>query len=102
MTDFKPVKDYVVSDLDSADTSIKIGDTVRSYDFEHRSDCFVDGEVTALKTMEGCERYEIKPTRRVWGDAEYPEASFPPAFYPPVNGTCYAGRNGFTNFVRKL
>lgn len=84
---------------------IKIGDTVRSYDFPfHNTDetgeraCFVEGEVTGFEKLEGCERYVIQATRRVFGGEEgKPEA---PTFYPPVNGT--QSIFGVTNGVVKL
>lgn len=102
MTEFRPVRDYVVSDPAQADTSITAGDAVRSYDWEHRDDCFVDGVVKGVTMMEGCDRYEIVPARKMIGDREITGGDLAPAYYPPVNGTCYAGRDGFTNFVRKL
>jgi hypothetical protein len=64
---------------------IEIGHTVRSFDFEHRTDCYMEGIVEDIKD----ERYHIRGTRRVWMDAE---ESFDAYFTAPINGLQIAGR----------
>ncbi len=84
---------------------INVGDKVRSYDFPmHRDEdgetaCYIEGEVTGIEWHEGCDRYVIKATRRVFAGKEVaPESDW---FYPPVNGTpCTFG--GPTNGVVKM
>lgn len=95
------VRNWSVSSLDDCDTTIKISDKVRSYDFEHSADCYVEGEVVGKEDLEGCTRYKIRAERKVVGGVERPDILVR-FYYPPVNGTCYAGRDGFTNFVRKI
>lgn len=70
-------------------TDIKVGDLVRSYDFEVRevegpNACYVEGIVEGFVT-DGCRRYEIRVTRTVWCGAEVDFGR--DRFYPPVNGT---------------
>lgn len=100
--DLTKIPNFRCATREECDTSIQIGDTVRSYDFEYKDDCFVEGPVTKIFPVEGCDRYNIETTRRVWGGIEYPLASSPPVFLPPVNGTRVAGSGEFTNGVRKL
>jgi hypothetical protein len=69
---------------------IKVGDKVRSFDFEGRRNltgeraCYIEGVVMGFREIEGCQRYEIKLTRRVFGGEDGPFAG---TMYPPVNGT---------------
>ena len=72
--------------------NIKIGDTVRSYDFEFGRDinpCYVEGEVMRMGKFElfhfDCDRYSIRVTKRVF-DGEECELR-EDYVYPPVNGT---------------
>ena len=72
------------------DTTIKIGDMVRSYDFPgDRDDCYVEGKVTAIGKFEfpDCPRYEIATTRRVISGKEVEVTVEISHVYPPVNGT---------------
>lgn len=68
-----------------------IGDKVRSFDFHHMRDlegprsCYMEGQLTGLKRVEGCWRYKIEVTRCVAGGEE--QNNFPPVIYPPMNGT---------------
>ena len=68
-----------------------IGDRVRSFDFHGNKDlegpraCYMEGQLTGLKRMEGCWRYRIEVTRCVGGGQE--QNNFPGVIYPPVNGT---------------
>jgi hypothetical protein len=65
---------------------IKVGNLVRSYDFEHDRKCYVEGFVEGFKKVEGCTRYEIRVTRKVWGGEEIEEPR-QTRVYPPLNGT---------------
>ena len=76
--------------MGTPDTSIKVGDRVRSYDFPGaRDDCYVEGTVLRITDriteMEGCDRYVIKGVRRVWLGVET-ELSIDGFYYAPVNG----------------
>lgn len=75
------------------DLTIKVGDRVKSYDFpdlltwdpERAEECFVEGVVQVITSMEGCDRYGIAVDRRVLGG----EDRWPGDqkwVYPPVNG----------------
>lgn len=68
--------------------SIQVGDTVRSFDFDGRTDCYVDGIVEAIGPVaefRDCDRYTIRVTCQVF--AGKPQAKHTPHVYPPVNGT---------------
>ena len=69
-----------------ADTTIGIGDRVRSYDFESREDCYMEGIVYGYQHIEGCRRYAIQVERRVVANEER-LAGVGETIYPPVNGT---------------
>lgn len=71
---------------------IKVGSVVRSLDFpdrdaerEAQSPCFVEGIVRGAVRLEGCTRYRVEVTRRVFGGDEV-EAEAGEVF-PPINGT---------------
>jgi hypothetical protein len=86
------------------DSSIKINDLVRSYDFPEfmpggkwydldmndrdrtREGCYVEGIVVDITSaIEGCPRYRIRVTKRVFSNVE--EIVKPGAeVLPPVNG----------------
>jgi len=75
--------------------NIDIGTKVRSFDFadgpEGRSlagehACYVEGVVTGFERLEGCDRYEIKVTRDIFGGKEE-SRRVGATIYPPVNGT---------------
>jgi len=90
----------------NGNNEIKVGDTVRSHDFPfHGKDesgeraCYVEGIVTGFERIEGCERYVIEATRRVFGGKEVEAEEGP--FYPPVNGT-KSWLGGETDGVEKL
>jgi hypothetical protein len=68
------------------DTTIKVGDYVRSYDFAGQSDCYIEGEVSVITPMGGCDRYAIVAQRRVLEGREVTRG-LGVTFYPPVNGT---------------
>ena len=70
---------------------ITVGTTVRSFDFVGNREvyglraCFVEGEVVDFRKVEGCDRYVIRVTRRVFGGVE--QEDFSQQVIPPVNGT---------------
>jgi hypothetical protein len=86
------------------DTTITIGDKVKSFDFNHTDDCYVEGVVVGFKEMDGCERYIISMTKKVWHGKDttdsYIEKTGNEKFFPPVNGTPSWG--GETNCVSKI
>lgn len=105
--------DYIgpvtVVDLDDGDrivwptpNEIKPGDRVRSYDFEGRRDCYVEGVVVEIVERGGCDRYAINVERIVFADKS---PSLGRAnlgnIYPPVNGTPKLF-GGICNGVEKL
>ena len=65
---------------------IKVGNRVRSYDFESSRECYIEGVVEGFKKLEGCERYVIRVGRKVWAGEEV-EDPYRGLVYPPVNGT---------------
>ena len=51
----------------------KVGDTVRSHDFERipgRPECYVEGVVEGFEERHGCQFYVISVTRRVFSGKE--------------------------------
>ena len=88
---------------------ININDTVRSFDFssmpngfdiEGPDACFIEGIVEGFTEVEGCMRYDIKATRRVFNGVEK-NIEEGQRFIPPVNGTpTMLGR--ITNGVIKI
>jgi len=75
---------------------IRVGDTVRSFDFESHDvegsrACYVEGRVTAITEHDdngnpwGCPRYRIEVTRCVFGGE--PRERHAAVVFPPVNGT---------------
>ena len=65
---------------------IQVGSKVRSYDFPHARDCYVEGVVEGFSSLEGCERYKIRVDRKVWAGEEV-DNPYRGHVYPPVNGT---------------
>jgi len=72
---------------------VTIGSRVRSFDFyymrnldgEHSS--YIEGEVTAIKHIRGCDRYIIAVDRCVSAGDDVPTHLSPTEVCPPVNGT---------------
>ena len=73
---------------------IKVGDTVRSFDFarfnketEGKEACFIQGEVLEIGRPEGhsCDCYKIKVAKKVFGGEIIEECD--DIYYAPVNGT---------------
>lgn len=80
---------------------INVGDIVRSYDFEIRKDCYIEGVVLAIVDRGGCNRYEILVKRYVVEDIErnWPGENV----YPPVNGTpIWGDPDNLTNGVELI
>jgi hypothetical protein len=78
-------------------TEVKIGDRVRSYDFETSRDYYVTGTVVGFSHAQGCPRYEIAVESRTWEGKTEPGSGH---VYPPVNGTPSLFF-GPTNFVER-
>ena len=73
------------------DKTIKVCDKVRSFDFDYVDDCYVEGIVKAIVNGDGCDRYEIPMTKKVFGGKDNTAAHVEThgnltIFYPPVNG----------------
>lgn len=100
----KGIENFRVFDLALCDTSIAVGDWVRSYDFEWRDDCCVLGRVEKIgEVWEGCERYTIRVFQSVT-DGQGGQRSVDHGasiVHPPVNGTPHSF-GGFCNGVRKV
>lgn len=77
---------------------VAIGDYVRSYDFDGRDACYVEGTVRAI--MNG--HYEIEVTRRVWEGVEEPVDEAEAVVAPPINGLKRFGRRGVTDGVKRM
>ena len=86
---------------------IKIGDRVRSYDFEGNDSCYMEGIVVDIAWYEknprlsSCERYKIDVKRQVWAGKVLTDHFSNDFVYPPVNGTqTLSGR--FTCIVKRV
>ena len=89
---------------------IKIGDTVRSFDFpdntreaEGDKACYVEGVVEGIGRLldwQPCDVYKIKCTKKVFGGKEIKEHG--EYYYVPVNGTRKLGSNRVTDGVIKI
>jgi hypothetical protein len=84
--------------------TITEGQRVRSFDFDGRDlegerACYVEGTVMGFDNIQGCDRYVIKVSKRVFGGEEVtPEDD---TFIPPVNGTP-TWMGGVTNCVEAM
>jgi hypothetical protein len=71
---------------------VKVGDRVRSFDFDYCRDltgeraCYVEGYVVGIQPHGGCDRYVIEVDRVVFRGEERHD-SWNKTAYPPVNGT---------------
>ena len=71
---------------------IEVGSAVKSYDFPDRlgdpdrdvEACRVEGIVEGAAVLDGCSRYKIRVTRRLFAGKEVEAAAY---VYPPLNGT---------------
>ena len=85
---------------------IQVGSKVRSFDFdaapggrslEGPRACYVEGTVIGFVKHEGCDRYEIRVERDVFG-GEDSDRRIGRVVIPPLNGTP-SMLGGTTNFV---
>ncbi len=73
--------------------NITIGNRVRSFDFHYMRDldgprsCYMEGVVTGIEKIRGCDRYIIAVDRCIVRGKEQPAQNYPPEICPPVNGT---------------
>ena len=73
--------------------TITLGSRVRSFDFHYMRDldgprsCYMEGIVTGIEKIRGCDRYVIEVKRCISGGKDIASGEFPPIIYPPVNGT---------------
>ena len=92
---------------------IKVGDRVRTFDFEGRDlagdrACYQEGMVLGIGRFDfpDCDRYQIFVTRRIWAGAPEELAGSDPVdsrlIYPPVNGTPKMFRGRVTDGVVSL
>lgn len=84
---------------------IEVGDRVRSMDFEHVDDCFVEGVVLRIRRqIHGCDRYEILVARQVIQGAEVVghRSLVGEKVYPPINGVRNSMTGNPTNFVHRI
>lgn len=63
---------------------IQVGDFIRSYDFEHTDQFFVEGEIVAIDHRLGVERYKILVHR--WHVDGHDAANFTDYVYPETTG----------------
>lgn len=98
--------DYAVNRECPADDAIKVGDRVRSFDFDDRDlegerACYVEGRVEEIVESGWCQRYAIRVERRVFGGEEIAEG-YEDMVYPPVNGTKFVLRGSVASGVERL
>lgn len=91
--------------MDKPDTTIAVGDRVRSDDFPwdrgDRPPCYAEGVVEEITPpIEGCPRYKIRVEARVF-NGETREFVPGEYVYPPVNGTPQT-MGGPTSGVKKI
>lgn len=83
---------------------IAVGSEVRSYDFESRDDCYIEGEVLEIgKTPLGHHGYAILVKKQICAgrDISTEERNLiGEVVYPPLNGS--QGVFGLTRLVRKI
>lgn len=89
------------------DMNIGVGDKVRSYDFAEDREasgemsCYAEGVVEEIRGMDGCRRYIIKVSKRVFGGRDRKVHELNDIVNPPVNGL-KTKRGGITNQVELL
>lgn len=96
--DMADALDRIAEKMAEIPPEILVGDYVRSYDFPHSKDCYLEGHVRGISSHEGCPRYEIETVRRVWEGLERPIDDHERRVLPPVNGIPTMGR-GYTQGV---
>ena len=82
------------------DLTLGVGDAVRSFDFPGRDDCYLDGVITGVVTLDGCPRYALRVDSAHYADQPDPQPPGP-YVYPPVNGTL-SWLGGVTRGVARL
>src|SRR3954469_19209769 len=89
-------------------TEIKVGDRIRSYDFDNNKDCYITGTVTAIgraRANHSCAMYSFICEEIVWcGEVDNSPAAKAKAgetFYAPINGTP-SSSGGVCNRVEKI
>ena len=84
-------------------TEITVGTRVRSYDFAHSRDCYVEGVVQAVGELvpHSCARYSIKVDKDVFRGVDYTVGGrVGQTVFPPVNGTpSFQGPTAFVEVV---
>ena len=68
----------------SPDTSIAVGDFVRSFDFYGFGNCYVEGHVAEIRCIDNCDHYVIKVVTKVFEGKEVEVKE--QWVYTPVNG----------------
>jgi len=72
------------------DIDIKIGDTVKSFDFDMVDDCYIQGKVVGFTEMDNCTHFVIHMDKMILKGKDitdyYLEKTCNFKFYPPVNG----------------
>lgn len=81
---------------ETPDTTIAIGDRVRSFDFVGNSECYFVGVVSGLSKFE---QYDITVEYQVW-EGKRAETNYCESVHPPVNGVL--GIYGITNGVQRI
>ena len=66
-----------------ADTTIEVGDRVRSFDYLNDSKCYFIGVVTDVDEEAGV--YNIKVESQVW-EGKRQETNYCASVHPPING----------------
>ena len=65
------------------DTTIAVGDIVRSFDFPGNATCYFVGTVTGITELG---QYNIEVDYQVWEDKREP-TNYCASVHPPINGT---------------
>jgi hypothetical protein len=101
MEKFTPLPNWRAATFDECE-DIRVGDYVRSYDFEHRDDCYVEGFVEEVADRWGCLRYTLRCRYSVSQGKRREVDATKSVVYPPTNGTRIAGSDSYCNGVRKV
>lgn len=98
--------------MSQPDTSIKVGDYVRSFhsevyrDLEGENAYYLEGVVVGFEWVEGCDRYKILVTRDICRGVNKGVDDVPVEeryVFPPVNGTpVWGNQDHLTDGVQKV
>ena len=80
-----------------ANTTIEVGDRVRSFDYSNESGCYFVGTVTDVDEAVGV--YNIKVEFQVW-EGKRAETNYCASVHPPINGL--RGMLGLTMGVQRM